>query len=155
MDLQAALPFLLPKAIAWAEGEAQRVASWGRVLTEHERGLARGVGVAQPERIRVALVDALPLPEDPVLRAAALQAGLLTPDMVGLTLGHSVFVCKGHETSRLFTHEFRHVYQYEQAGSIAGFLPGYLQQVVQLGYANTAFEKDAKAHERESLGNAF
>ena len=150
MDLQAVLPLLLPKAIAWAEEEAQRVTSSGRVLTERERELARGVGVAKPEKIRVDLVDTLPLPEDPVLRAAALQAGLLAPDMVGLALGHSVFVCKGHETSRLLTHEFRHVYQYEQAGSIAGFLPGYLQQVAQLGYANTAFEKDAKAHERES-----
>ena len=47
----------------------------------------------------------------------------------------------------LLSHEFRHVYQYEQAGSIAAFLPGYLQQVVQLGYANTAFERDAEAHE--------
>ena len=150
MDLQAVLPLLLPKAIAWAEEEAQRVTSSGRVLTERERELARGVGVAKPEKIRVDLVDTLPLPEDPVLRAAALQAGLLAPGMVGLTLGHSIFVCRGQETPRLLSHEFRHVYQYEQAGSISAFLPGYLQQVVELGYANTAFEKDAKTHERES-----
>lgn len=151
MDLQAALPLLLPKAIAWAEEQARQVASSGRSLTERERELARGVGVAQPERIRVVLVDILPLPEDPALRAAALQAGLLGPGMVGLTLGHSVFICRGHETLRLLSHEFRHVYQYEQAGSIAAFLPGYLQQVVQLGYANTAFEKDARAHERADV----
>lgn len=113
--------------------------------------MARGVGVAQPERIRVALVDALPLPEDPVLRAAALQAGLLGPGMVGLTLGYSVFISKGQETLRLLSHEFRHVHQYEQAGSIPAFLPGYLQQVVHLGYANTAFEKDAGAHERADV----
>ncbi len=150
MDLQAALPILLPKAIIWAEGESQRVTSLGRVLTEREQELAQGVGVAKPEKIRVALVETLPLPEEPILRAAALQAGLLGPNMVGLTLGYSVFVCKGHETARLLTHEFRHVYQYEHAGSIAGFLPGYLQQVVQLGYANTAFEKDARAHECEN-----
>ena len=150
MDLQAVLPLLLPKAIDWAEEEARRVASTSRRLTEREQALARKVGVAKPEEIRVALVDTLPLPEDPFLRDAALQAGLLAPDMVGLTLGHSICVCKGNETSRLLTHEFRHVYQYEHAGSIAGFLPGYLQQVVQLGYANTAFEKDAEAHERES-----
>ncbi|MGH9315852.1 MAG: hypothetical protein ACRD1P_01925 [Thermoanaerobaculia bacterium] len=151
MDLQAALPLLLPKAIAWAEEQALQVASSGRAPSERERELARGVGVAQPERIRVALVDALPLPEDPALRAAALQAGLLGPGMVGLTLGHSVFICRGHETFCLLSHEFRHVHQYEQAGSIAAFLPGYLQQVVQLGYANTAFEKDARAHERADV----
>ena len=151
MDLQAVLPLLLPKAIAWAEEEAQWVSSSGRVLTERERDFARGVGVAKPEKIRVALIDTLPLPKDPVLCAAALQTGLLAPDMVGLTLGHSIFVCRGYETFRLLTHEFRHVYQYEQAGSIADFLPGYLQQVVQIGYANTVFEKDARAHERENL----
>jgi hypothetical protein len=122
----------------------------GRVLTEREQELARGVGVAKPEKIRVTLVETLPLPKEPILRAAALQAGLLGPNMVGLTLGYAVFVCKGHETPRLLTHEFRHVYQYEQAGSIAAFLPGYLQQVVQLDYANTSFEKDAKAHECEN-----
>ncbi len=151
MDLQAALPLLLPKATAWAEEQARQVACSGRALTEREQELAREVGVAQPERIRVALVDTLPLPEDPAMRAAALQAGLLGPRMVGLTLGHSVLICRGHETLRLLSHEFRHVYQYEQAGSIAAFLPGYLQQVVQLGYANTAFEKDARAHERADV----
>ncbi len=127
------------------------MASSGRELNELEREVARGAGVVQPERIRVALVDTLPLAEDPDLRAATLQAGLLGPGMVGLTLGHSVFICRGHETLRLLSHEFRHAYQYEQAGSMAAFLPEYLQQVVQLGYANTAFEKDARAHERADV----
>jgi len=68
------------------------VASSGRELNELEREVARGAGVAQPERIRVALVDTLTLAEDPDLRAATLQAGLLGPGMVGLTLGHSVFI---------------------------------------------------------------
>ncbi len=148
MDLQTALPLLLPKAIAWAEEQARQVASSGRPLTEHERELARRVEVTHPEGIRVALVETLPLPDDPALRAAALQAGLLGPGMVSLTLGHSVFICRGHDTPRLLTHEFRHVYQYQEAGSIAAFLPGYLQQIVQFGYANAAFEKDARAHER-------
>lgn len=148
MDLQAAFPLLLPKAIAWAEDQALRGASSGRELDERELEVARGAGVARPERIRVALVDALPIPMDPALRAAALQTGLLGPGMVGLTLGHSVFICRGHETVRLLSHEFRHVYQYEQAGSIAAFLPGYLQQIIQLGYANAPLERDARAHER-------
>ena len=148
MDLQAALPLLLPKAIAWAEEQASRVAGSGRLLDERQLELARGVGVARPERIRVAVVDALPMPDDPTLRAAALQTGLLGPGMVGLTLGHSVFICRGNETVRLLSHEFRHVYQYEQAGSIAAFLPGYLQQIVRFGYANAALEHDARAHEQ-------
>lgn len=79
-------------------------------------------------------MEALPRPEDPELRAAADQTGLLGPGMAGLTLGHSIFICKGHESVRLLSHEFRHVSQYEKAGSIADFLPGYLLQIVPFGY---------------------
>lgn len=147
MDLKVDLPILLPKAISWSEEQARRVAKSGRTLNIHEQRIAKVVGVAQPEKIRIALVDTLPMPEDLNLRSAALQTGLLGSSMVGLTLGYSIFVCRGHETLRLVSHEFRHVYQYEQAGSIAAFLPGYLEQVVQVGYDNTAFEKDARAHE--------
>ncbi|MCZ6480971.1 MAG: hypothetical protein O6929_11290 [candidate division NC10 bacterium] len=148
MDLQTALPVLLPKAIAWAEGRAAEVVRSGRALNEHELELARGVGVAHPERIRIMLVNGLPMPEDPLLQAAALQTGLLGPGMVGLTLGYSVFICRGNETVLLLSHEFRHVYQYEQAGSIAAFLPGYLQQIAAFGYADAPLEHDARAHER-------
>ena len=151
MDLKAALPPLLPKAISWAEGEAARGAGAGRDLTERERDFARKVGVTHPEQIRVITVDALPMPTDPPLRAAAEQTGFLNPRMVGLTLGHSVFICRDHETPRLLSHEFRHVYQYEQAGSIAEFLPGYLLQIVEHGYDATTFEADACAHERDDL----
>ena len=151
MDLEAALPHLLPKAISWAEGEASRCADAGRELTERERDFARKVGVMHPERIHIITVDALPMPTDPPLRAAAEQTGLLGPGMVGLTLGHSVFICRGHESPRLLSHEFRHVYQYEQAGSIAEFLPGYLLQIVESGYSGTTFETDARAHERNDL----
>ena len=63
--------------------------------------------------------------------------------MVGLTLGYGVYVCHGHGTVRLLSHEFRHVYQYEQAGSIAAFLPVYLQQIVTFGYNNAPMARGA------------
>jgi hypothetical protein len=68
--------------------------------------------------------------------------------MVGLTLGDGVYVCHGHGTVRLLSHEFRHVYQYEQAGSIGAFLPVYLQQIVTFGYNNAPLEVDARTHEK-------
>ncbi len=89
----------------------------------------------------------MPLPEHTHLRAAALQSGLLGPDTGGLTLGYSVFLRREHDTTRLRSHEFRHVYQYETAGSIAAFLSLYLQQIVDLGYDAAPFEIDARAHE--------
>lgn len=147
MELQAALPMLLPLAISWAEARAAEVAQSGTALNDHLLAVARSVGVAHPELIRVALVDSMPVPQDPILRAAAAQTGLLGPGGVGLTLGYSVFVRSGHDTLCVLSHEFRHVYQYEQAGSIGAFLPVYLAQVVQCGYADAPFEQDARAHE--------
>ena len=101
MDLNAALPLLLPKAISWAESEADTAAGTGEVLDNIARAVAIRVGVLRPELIRVALVDELPMPQDPVLQAAAVQAGLLGPHMKGLTLGHSIFICHGHDSWRL------------------------------------------------------
>lgn len=147
MDLRQVLPKLLPGAIAWAEAQARRAAEVGGPLAPLEQEMARTVGVAKPELVRIEIVERLPLPEDAVLRTAALQAGLLGPDMAGLTLGYSIFICRGHKTRRLLSHELRHVHQYEQYGSIAAFLPIYLQQVVEVGYRNAPFEADAKAHE--------
>jgi hypothetical protein len=58
-----------------------------------------------------------------------------------------VFACTGHVDPRLLRHEFRHVHQYEMAGSIIAFLPVYLGQIVQFGYRDAPLEVDARAHE--------
>ena len=142
------LPTLLPRAIAWAEDRAAKAAAVGTPLSPSELEIARAVGVARPERVRVEIVgDSLPMPDDPILRAAAVQAGLMGPGMVGLTLGYAIFICRGHHTRRLLSHERRHVHQYEQHGSIAGFLPIFLQQVIEVGYRDAPFERDAREHE--------
>jgi hypothetical protein len=148
VDLRRELPRLLPGAIAWAEERARKAVEVGSPLTPDEQAIARAVGVKRPELVRIEMVgDRLPMPDDPVLRAAAIEAGLLGPGMVGLTLGHSIFICRGHKTRRLVSHELRHVYQYEQHGTIAAFLPVYLSQVLEAGYQDAALERDARKHE--------
>jgi hypothetical protein len=151
LDLASILPQLLPKAIEWAETRSGEILSTGRALSEVEISLAQAVGVTKPECIRVSFVPALPLPDDPELRDAALQTGLLGPGMVGLTLGHGIYVCDGHISNRLISHECRHVYQYETAGSIRDYLPLYLQQIVTFGYHEAPFEADARAHEIDAI----
>ncbi len=147
MDLRAELPRLLPGAIAWAREQEANAAARGAALNEGQRDLARRVGVAHPERIRVELVDALPTPDEPALRAAAIEAGLLGPGLVGLTLGYAIFVRRGHLSPRVLSHECRHVHQYETRGSIEAFLPVYLAQVISYGYPDAPFELDAQAYE--------
>ena len=147
-DLQAALPKLLPGAIAWAESQSRKAASEGKSLSEADKATAREVGVRHPDLIRVMLVDELPLPDDPFLREAAVQTGLLGPHMAGLTLGHSILIARGTLSSRLLSHECRHVHQYEERGSIGAFLAIYLQQIATFGYHDAPLEQDARAHER-------
>ena len=147
MDLQALLPRLIPRAIMWAEEVAADVASSGSALDASSLSDARAMGVQFPESIRVLMVDHLPLPTDGELQAAARQVGLLGPETSGLTLGYSILVRQGRLCRRLLSHECRHVFQYEQAGSIALFLPLYLDAIVQAGYWDCTFEQDARAHE--------
>jgi hypothetical protein len=147
MDLRQALPTLMPAAVAWAERRAQHASKVGLVLTQEETLLARRVGVVHPELVRIEIVEELPTPEEPVLRAAAVQAGLVGPGMAGLTLGHAIFIRRGHKDARLLSHELRHVHQYEHHGSIAAFLAVYLPQVLACGYAAAPLEIDARAHE--------
>jgi hypothetical protein len=147
MNLRAALPDLLPLAIAWAETRAREIDACGGPLDVDGIAIARAVGVAHPERVRVASLRELPLPEQPDLRAAAQQVGLLGPNIAAMTLGHGIMIVSGLESRRLLAHELRHVRQYEDAGSIAAYLPLYLGQIVEFGYADAPFERDARAHE--------
>ena len=147
INLRLALPYLLDPAIKWAESKASEVQYKGHALGHSDLRLAMKVGVRRPELIRTMIVDKLPLPDHPGLRDAALQTGLLGPTMIGLTLGYSILVVRGNFESRLLAHECRHVHQYESYGSIAEYIPVYLEQVASVGYYNAPFEKDARAHE--------
>lgn len=147
MDLQALLPQLVRRAIAWAETISAEAATTGDTLSDAGLVITRLVGVQFPEQIRIVVVNQLPIPTDHELQVATLQTGLLCPTMTGLTLGYSIIICQGHLSRRLLSHECRHAYQYETAGGIAMFLPAYLNSIVQVGYWNSPFEQDARAHE--------
>ncbi|WP_322064909.1 hypothetical protein [Burkholderia ubonensis] len=147
IDLAAILPGALHAAVAWAEAQAARGLAQGAPLTPALADDARAVGVAQPERIRVVSAAQLPFPDEPALTELAREAGLLSPGTIGLTLGHAVFVLQGHDTRRLLTHEFRHVHQYEAAGSIGAFLARYLREIATVGYDAAPLEADARRHE--------
>ncbi len=150
--LLAALPGLLPSAVEWAKREEARALASGDPLSPEELEIASRAGVRAREKIRVVVAEELPAPESPVLRAAAAEAGLLGPAMIGLTLGYAIFLRRGHEAGEALSHEFRHVYQYESRGGIAGLFPEYLAQVIEHGYADAPFEIDARNHE---TGSAF
>lgn len=147
MNLHALLPQLIPAAVAWAEREAARIAAEGIALPADLQAVARRVGVRAPQRIRVVRADRMPWPDDPLLRRAAMQTGMLGASTIGLTLGYGIVLARDQATTRVVAHECRHVAQYESYGSVAAFLAEYLRQVVVHGYHDAPLEADARAHE--------
>ncbi|MDP5138248.1 hypothetical protein ORJ04_20065, partial [Rheinheimera baltica] len=123
----------------------------GRLLTADEQQLAALVGVANPERVYVYEVASIKRPEEPELASLCEQFGFLTEDTIGLTLGYGIYIKQGYLTTRLLSHELRHVYQYEQAGSTEAFLTRYIGEIMQFGYFNAPYEIDARAHEKDSM----
>jgi hypothetical protein len=147
INLHDHLPLIVPKAIAWAQEVSLAVSEKGECLSEQGILTAKRVGVKNPELVRVATVNQIPTPSDPLLFEAASATGLFSPYTTGLTLGHSIFIVAGCMSKELIAHELRHVFQYENAGSIAKFLPLYLKQLADFGYHDAPFEIDARAYE--------
>jgi hypothetical protein len=119
----------------------------GRTLEPWEEAIARKVGVTHSDQIRLITVRDLPFPKLPGLRRLAGRHGMSRDGGRGLTLGHGIFIKEGCYSVRLLSHECRHVYQYEQAGSIGKLLTRYLEEVLEHGYSNAPLEHDARNHE--------
>ena len=148
--LAAQLSVMAPRVVAWAEKLSAEGRAHGIALTPEQQRIARESGVREPGRIRIRVVDRIPLPDDAELRAAALQVGLSQSTALGMTLGYAVVVVRGYEDNvRLLSHEFRHVAQYEACGGIAPFLAMHLADLAAFGYEDSPFEVDARAHERD------
>lgn len=143
---------LLPLALDWVIEVEQNCLKNGRRLSESEIQDALSVGVLKPENIRILVVQSVARPEHPALLQAATETGLLGDSAAARTMGYGIEVVVGFETRRLLRHEFRHVYQFEQAGSLELFINAYIESVLTYGYHDSAFEQDARAH--EDLGDA-
>ena len=138
---------LLQAAHVWAEGKSQEILQAGEALREDEFALAKEVGVLQPEQVKILEVDEIPSLEDEVLIEIADQAGLSFSRSKGMTLGYGIYIVKGYRSARLVSHELRHVFQYEEAGSLQEFLKRYIAELQTYGYQDAPLEIDAKNHE--------
>ncbi len=138
---------LMPLVIAWLLDIESNILANGVPLNEIETRDAVSVGVQRPEKIRILAVDNMSVPQNPVLQQAGRETGLLSDTTAGRTVGYGIEIIKGESSRRLLRHEFRHVFQYEQAGSLQTFVTEYIQSVLTDGYHNSIFERDARAVE--------
>jgi len=145
MNFQEQLPGLVSAAVTWGWHQEGLIIRNGRQLTQREYELARAVGVRHPEQVRVLVVDEIPLPDDPALRRLAGESGAVGTHTHGMTLGHGIYLLRGHIGERLLSHELRHVHQYEILGGLEWFMAVYVPQVALLGYKKAPLERDARA----------
>jgi hypothetical protein len=134
-------------ACMWVNQQQEYIDNFGAKLTPHQIALAIQVGVRQPELIRILTIEKIPSPNDETLSKLAEKLNFLGPGTLGITLGYCIYVRDGYVDDRLLSHEFRHVYQFEESGSIQVFIGEYLQQLIQYGYELSPFEIDAREHE--------
>lgn len=147
MDLLSELQTLLPLAIKWAEEHSKKIQNEGIALTPEQIKIAEKVGVVKPEEVKILEVDKLPLPDNPKLNEAASQTGFISDTMKSLAIDHSIYICKGFNTTSLLSMELRRVYQYEAFALIPQFLLEYFKQIVMVGYDYSLLEQDRKKYE--------
>ncbi len=133
-------------AAQWAAEQERHVLCEGVRLSEIELADAKAIGVRNPERVRLLRVDAVPIPADPMLRAAAASINFLTAAPRGLALDYAIFVRADHWRDRaLIAHELVHTAQFQRLGGILPFLRTYIFQCATVGYQNAPLELEAVA----------
>lgn len=145
MAVRTLLPLFTPLVDTWAAWQRARVLRSGRPLTPTQRRIASAVGVAEPGRIRLQLVERVPIPGGAWAASLSHRFGFAGPDVDGLTLGEAIYIRHAALSDDLLAHECRHVQQFEAAGSLHAFLAAYLRQVARHGYRHAPFEVDARA----------
>ncbi len=118
---------LAPLACEWAKEQEVTILEHGVPLTADQIADARRVGVQHPGRIRILVVDRIPLPEDKELADAARRAQIITDASRGVTFGHGVIIRADNWRNReLLVHQFAHVAQCERSGNLETFVSEYL-----------------------------
>src|SRR5213592_1641535 len=69
----------LPAACEWVEEQERLILDTGIQLTRSQRADAKLAGVVHPERVRLLRVDQIPVPDQPLIRAAAQAMKMNTP----------------------------------------------------------------------------
>jgi hypothetical protein len=139
----------------WACSREKKILREGKPLTADQILLARAVGVAVPQRVRVMAVYAVPTPFPQWLRGVVERLGWLSPHIAGMTLGYGIVLRVDMCVDlRLLAHELAHVAQYERFGQTGEFMREYVRECVWPGYPHGPLEIEAQQAERVAYPSA-
>src|SRR3954469_11306016 len=110
---------LLNHACEWTVAQEEFALEHGIPLTGRGLDDARLAGVQDCDRVRVLVVDRIPLPDFPDLAAAAKSSGIITHDTKCVGFGYAVIIRADAWGDReLLVHNLVHVAQCERSGGL-------------------------------------
>jgi hypothetical protein len=142
---------LLPMAWEWANAQEEFILERGASLGPIYSSDAERVGIKEPSRVRVLIVDRIPVPEDEQLAEAAARSLIITSACRGVAIGHGIIIrldCWGDR--ELMVHQLIHVAQCERAGGLESFVYQYLcQRQTCPTFTVGSFENEARGMARQ------
>jgi hypothetical protein len=118
---------LLPLAYQWAKTQEEFVLAHGTPLGSQHMADARRAGVRDVERVRVLVVDRIPLPEGGELADAVWRTRIITADTRCVGVGHAIIIrAEAWGDRELLLHNLVHVAQCERSGSLEQWIRDYL-----------------------------
>ncbi len=137
-----------PLALRWAKELEETILTRGFPLSANGAQDAVRVGVQDPERVRVMVMDRIPLPEDPRLAEASRRAQIITEATRAAAIGYGVIIRADSWGDReLLLHQLVHVAQCERGGGLEAFVTQYLTD----RQTSPEFTLGALEHEARSL----
>lgn len=118
---------LLPAAYEWVKGQEEFVLARGVPLTSRQCEDARRAGVQDCSRVKVLVVDRIPLPDEPELAETAQRIGIITEDTRCVGFGHALIIHVNAWADReLIVHNLVHIAQCERSGGLEPWIRKYL-----------------------------
>ena len=136
----------LQRMITYSENIERRVLAEGRPLTAAETELARRAQVQDVDRVRILVLERVPLPRDATLRRYLEEIGFLQlmQRARGTTKGYGIILTPGAVSRPInLAHELIHVAQYERLGGIAAGMAYHLPDLAENGYRRSELEDEA------------
>jgi hypothetical protein len=118
---------LAPLAGEWAKNQEAYILKHGVPLAADQVADAQRAGVREPARVRVLVVDRIPLPDDKELADAARHAQIITEASRAVAIGHGIIIrADSWQNRELLLHQLVHVAQCERSGGLESFVSEYL-----------------------------
>jgi hypothetical protein len=145
---------LAPLAWEWAKGQEASILQHGVPLSAAQGADATRAGVKNPDRVRVLVVDRIPLPEDKELANAARLAHIITDSSQAVTIGHGIIIrADSWHDRELLLHQLVHVAQCERSGGLEQFVREYLlDRRGSRDFSLGSLEDEARSYAREACG---